>query len=393
VRSRPSSCIPRAKASAVDEMVNLVVDLHDARFDERGYAEALRAIEHAGFAVGESSRDDGRVLAWIDDEFGGAWSSEAFAGTSVVARSADAIAGFATFDSRDLRFAWLRGLGAQPDVGVFGPFGVGRTFRKSGIGPHLLVAALCGLRARGYARALIPAVGEEKLIEYYEHNSGAVVAERFEKSAWQKKRFRTVVMASGDGSNFQAVLERSRDGQLPLDIRAVICNVADARVLERARTADVPARVVAWDRAAEMRAAYDAGLLGAVRSEEPELVLLLGWMHLFDEAFVAAFEDAINLHPSFLPLDSGSDEVTMPDGSVQPAFRGAHSLRDALGAGVGWTGASAHLLGMQTDRGRVLARKPLRIAHGSVEVALREAVYPIEQRVVAGAIMRWVYER
>lgn len=377
----------------MDEMVNLVVDLHDQRFDERAHAEALRAIEHAGFSVGESSRDDGQMLAWIDDEFSGSWSSEAFAGTSVVARSGDAVAGFATFDPQGLRFAWLRGLGAQPGVGIFGPFGVGRAFRKSGIGPHLLVAALCGLRGRGYVRALIPAVGEAKLIEYYERNSGAVVADRFDKAAWQKKRYRTVVMASGNGSNFEAVLERSRDGRLPLDIHAVICNVANARVLERARGADVATRVRAWDRNEQARAAYDAALLEAVRAEKPELLLLLGWMHLFDEAFVATFQDAINLHPSFLPLDSGVDQVTMPDGCVQPAFRGARALRDALAQGVGWSGASAHLLSMQTDRGRVLARKPMRVAADSDEAALREEIHPIEQRVVAGAIMRWIYER
>jgi phosphoribosylglycinamide formyltransferase-1 len=374
-------------------MVNLVVDLHGPRFDERAYAHALRAIERAGFSAGESSRDDGRMLAWIDDEFSGAWSSEAFAGSSVVARKGDAIAGFATFDPQGLRFAWLRGLGAQPGVGIFGPFGVGRAFRKSGIGPHLLVAALCALRARGYARALIPAVGEEKLIAYYERESGAVVAERFEKAAWRRKRFRTVVMASGNGSNFQAVLERSRDGRLPLDIVAVVCNAADAYVLERARAAGVPARLVVWDRAGETRASYDARLLAAVRSEEPELLLLLGWMHLFDEGFVGSAGDAINLHPSFLPLDVGADEVTMPDGSVQPAFRGAHALRDALAEGSAWSGASAHLLSMEADRGRVLARKPLRIAIGSDETALREALHPIEQRVVSGAIMRWIYER
>jgi phosphoribosylglycinamide formyltransferase-1 len=151
--------------------------------------------------------------------------------------------------------------------------------------------------------------------------------------------------------------------------------------------------MVVWDRAAETRAAYDARLLDTVRSEEPKLLLLLGWMHLFSEAFVAAFAEAINLHPSFLPLDCGADEVTMPDGRVQPAYRGAHALRDALADGAGWSGASSHLLCMQTDRGRVLARKPLRIANGSDERALREALQPIEQRMVAGAIMRWIYER
>ncbi len=157
-------------------MVNLVVGCDG--FGDDVLAAALRAIEAAGFSVAVSDRSDEHVLAWLDDEFAGAWSSEAYAGSSYVARKGDAIAGFATFDPRGMRFDWLRGLGAQADVGIFGPFGVAKAFRKSGIGPHLLTAALCGVAARGYKRALIPAVGEEKLIEYYQRNSGAVIGYR-----------------------------------------------------------------------------------------------------------------------------------------------------------------------------------------------------------------------
>lgn len=374
-------------------MVNLVVDVGDGTFGDEVLAAALRGIESAGFSVGVADRSDEQFLAWLDDEFGGAWSSEAYAGSSYVARKGDAIAGFATFDPRGLRFDWLRGLGAQGDVGIFGPFGVGKAFRKSGIGPHLLTAALCGVAARGYARALIPAVGEEKLIEYYQRNSGAVIAERFDKGRFRDAHVKTVVLASGGGSNFAAVMERAKDGRLPLDVTALVCNVADAAVLRRAADVGVNAHSVVWDRAGETRAAYDARLRTAVEEEAPDLLLLLGWMHVLDGGFVRAFPNAINIHPAFLPLDGALDSVTMPDGSSLRAFRGPHAVCDALRAGAKWTGATAHRLSVQADRGDVLMRKPLRIATGADEAAVLEELHPIEHRLVAGAVMRWLFER
>lgn len=374
-------------------MQNLLVDLRDERFDEAALGRALANIESAGYAHAESDFEDGHLLAWIDDEFGGTWSSEAFAGRSVVARRGDEIAGFATYDPKGLRFSWLRGLGAHPEVGIFGPFGVGRGFRKSGIGPDLLTAALARLRRCGYAQALIPAVGEEKLVAYYVTNAGARVAESFPKASLLQRRARVVVMASGDGSNFQAVADRARDGRLPIDIAALICNAPDAYALQRARDAGIRELVVAWDRSGEKRSSYDVRLRKAVEEESPELLLLLGWMHLLDVAFVTRFPEAINIHPAFLPLDQTSDSVILPDGTSQKAYRGARAVRDALADDVRWIGATAHLVNAATDRGEVLVRKPLLFEPRVTTDLALEALHPLEHRVVNGAIMRWLYER
>ena len=62
----------------------------------------------------------------------------------------------------------------------------------------------------------------------------------------------------------------------------------------------------------------------------PDLVLLLGWMHLLSDGFVATFPELINLHPAFLPLDPQRDDVVFPDGAQTAAFRGAYAVRDAL---------------------------------------------------------------
>ena len=374
-------------------MVNLLVDL-DERFDEAARSQAFERLENAGFRVEDRHSADDRTLAWIDDVFGGAWSGEANAGSNIVASKSGTPAGFATYDPVGLNFAWLRGAASDPDTAIFGPFGVDPEHRGNSVGAALLTAALCGLRRRNAKRACIAAVGEEKLIEYYVRNADARVAERFDPAAFTPRPVRTVVLASGNGTNFQAVLDRVKEGALPLDVRALVSNKEGAYAIERARDANVPrVHILPWRRAEISRAEYDAKLLQTVAGEEPELVLLLGWMHLLDASFVSAFPELINVHPSFLPLDSSRDSVGMPDGSTIPAFRGAHAIRDALQAKCSWVGASVHVVTPATDRGPVLVRKPLRVLEGQDEATVLERLHPLEHQLVERGIRRWLYER
>jgi phosphoribosylglycinamide formyltransferase-1 len=374
-------------------MVNLLVDLSDERFAPDALARARGAIESGGFSF-ERGRADDRLLAWLDDAFGGTWSSEAFAANNVVATSRDRHVGFAAYAAQGLKFSWLRGYGARPDVGIFGPFGVDPAFRGSPAGPNLLIAALASLRENGYAHALIPAVGEEKLIAYYARHTGARIVERFEKDRWQQRKWRTTVLASGNGSNFQAVLDAIAGGRLPLEITTLVTNNERAYAIERARAAHVRSLLILpWHRATTTRADYDDLLRREVEASAPELVLLLGWMHLLDASFVASFPEMINIHPAFLPLDQSRDVVGMPDGSQIRAYRGAHAIRDALRDESRWVGASSHRVTLDADCGPVLVRKPLAIVPGEDAAAILERLHPIEHRVLTSGIMRWVYER
>lgn len=373
---------------------NLIVDLRDERYGAHGLDEARTTIARFHFKVDPSESAAQDVLAWIDDEFGGTWSSETFAGASIVARRGAAIAGFATYDPQGLKFSWLREWRARSDVGIFGPFGVAAEFRGSPLGPALLQAALCGLRARGYAFALVPAVGNETLIRYYQKHADARVIEEIDRSNWSERRVPTTVLASGSGTNFQAVLDAIVQERLPLQINALITNRQDAGALQRAAAAQVPTRLVLpWVRTVQTRQAYDDQVVAAVSQTEPELLLLLGWMHILPEHFIRAFPQTINIHPAFLPLDQRRDVVVMPDGGEIPAFRGAHAVADALASGARWTGASSHLVTLDTDRGPVLVRKPLAIGDANTVETVMERLRPIEHRVLLGGIMRWVLER
>ena len=372
----------------MSELLNLAVDLSARPFDAD---VALAQIERAGFDVTVGYGAPERVLAWIDDAFGGSWSSEASVSTCVVATRDGAPAGFAAIDGRVVRFPWLNGLARESDVGIFGPFGVAPEHRGGGLGPALLAIAMNKLRSRGYARALIAATNEQ-LVPYYATHAGASVAERFDRAQLITKRARTVVLASGSGTNFQAVIDAVRDG-LPLDIAALIGNKRDAYALERARDASIEAVALPWDRAQLSRDAYDALLLEAVQAREPELILLLGWMHVLAPRFIDTFGGMLNVHPAFLPLDPKRDEVVFPDGTIAPAFRGARAVADALAAGAHWVGASVHAVTAQTDRGRIYVRKPLAVRSGETADSVFERLHPIEHTIVPSAIRTWLYER
>src|SRR6185437_15973926 len=238
------------------ELFNLIVDL-DERFGSA--AQPIPAV-FDGVEITVEATAGERLLAWIDDEFGGYWSSEARAGSNVVARRGDAPIGFATFGAQGLRFRWLRGLARERGVGLFGPFGVAASERGGGLGSLLLQCALGALRARGYARSLIGAVGSD-LLDFYADAAGARVAERFVRRELLKPRPRVVVLASGNGSNLQAVLDRVEEKRLPITLAGVVVNDAQARAVERARRARVPSvAVLPWKRREELRADYDARL-------------------------------------------------------------------------------------------------------------------------------------
>ncbi len=366
------------------ELFNLVVDLA-ALHDVRGACPSP-SLRHA---------QDEKILAWIDDQFGGSWSSEALAGETVVARdeTGEPI-GFATFDSKGMRFRWLRRLAQEPGVGIFGPIGVARDHRRDGVGTKLLFAALSGLRERGYSKALIAAVGDRKTIDWYRRTAGAEIAERYDVTSLVPRKPRVTVMVSGSGTNLQSVLERARSGDLPIDVAAVVSNNAKAYALERARKAGVPSiRAVTWKREGEAREEYDLRLLDEVRADEPDLILMLGWMYLLSEPFVKAFPSLLNLHPAFLPLDPARDDVVMPDGTRMPAYRGPDAVGDALRDKRPWVGATVHAVTAATDRGPVLVRKPLRVAAGETQDEVMQRLHPLEHDLVATAVRRWLYER
>jgi formyltetrahydrofolate-dependent phosphoribosylglycinamide formyltransferase len=109
---------------------------------------------------------------------------------------------------------------------------------------------------------------------------------------------RLVVLASGNGTNLQAVLDACAAGQLPATVVAVVSDQADAPALGRAGAAGIPA-VHLGRNPGEERADYDARLADVVAGFGPDLVVLAGWMRILTMSFLGWFpERVVNLHPA-----------------------------------------------------------------------------------------------
>ncbi len=142
---------------------------------------------------------------------------------------------------------------------------------------------------------------------------------------------RLVVLASGNGSTLQALLD---DPQVRPQIVAAGTDVTGCRAMQRAAEHGLPTFVAAL-RDHPDRGAWNDALAEAVAGHTPDLVVLAGFMRILAPSLVTRFR-VVNTHPALLP-----------------AFPGAHAVRDALAAGVSVTGVTVHWVDEGVDTGPV----------------------------------------
>jgi phosphoribosylglycinamide formyltransferase 1 len=185
-------------------------------------------------------------------------------------------------------------------------------------------------------------------------------------------RARVVVLLSGTGSLCAALLDATDDPGYPATVVAVGSD-RDAEGLEHARRRGIPTFTCALADAAD-RAAWDAALAVAVAEHRPDLVVSAGFMRIVGPAVLAAFGGRlVNTHPALLP-----------------AFPGAHSVRDALAAGVAVTGSTVHLVDAGVDTGPVLAQREVPVLPGDDEARLHERIKAVERELLVETVARLV---
>jgi phosphoribosylglycinamide formyltransferase-1 len=158
---------------------------------------------------------------------------------------------------------------------------------------------------------------------------------------------RIAVLASGRGSNLQAMIDAIAAGTLEARVTGVFSDKAAAPALQRAVDAGIPA--VALDsRSFVERSAFDAALFARVESSQPDVIVCAGYMRLISAPAVQARRGRLlNIHPSLLP-----------------AFKGLHTHAQALAAGVHEHGASVHFITPDLDGGPVIAQARVPVLAG-----------------------------
>ena len=177
------------------------------------------------------------------------------------------------------------------------------------------------------------------------------------------------VLASGRGSNLQAILDEIAAGRLDAAVKVVVSDVADAFALERARRAGVPA-VFVDPRAPAGRRPTSSELSAVLREHGVELVVLAGYMRICGSTLLAAFPGRIfNIHPSLLP-----------------AFPGLRVQRQALEHGARFSGCTVHFVDAGVDTGPIVAQAVVPVLDADTEETLAARILRQEHRVYPHAI-------
>ena len=179
---------------------------------------------------------------------------------------------------------------------------------------------------------------------------------------------RVAVLASGGGSNLQALIEACR-GRAPAQIAVVISNKADAGALDRARAAGIPIEVLA-------NPSDGPALNALLQRYSVGLVVLAGYLKLIPPGTVAAFDGRIiNIHPALLPSFGG------------PGMYGHRVHEAVLNAGASVTGVTVHLVNREYDRGSIVAQWPVPVQANDTPDTLAARVLTVEHRLLPAVVL------
>jgi phosphoribosylglycinamide formyltransferase-1 len=189
-----------------------------------------------------------------------------------------------------------------------------------------------------------------------------------EQTSPQKKR--VAVLISGRGSNMTALIEAAKAADYPAAIAVVISNRPDAAGLERARAEGITTVVVDHRPFGDDRAAFEHALDAELHRHRIDLVCLAGFMRLFTPNFVERWSGRLlNIHPALLPQ-----------------FKGLHTHRRALAAGVREHGATVHFVVPEMDAGPIIAQDAVAVLEGDTEDSLAQRVLAVEHRLYPRAL-------
>ena len=176
------------------------------------------------------------------------------------------------------------------------------------------------------------------------------------------------VLASGRGSNLQALIDAQRGGELGGEIALVVSNVEGAQALDRARGAGIPA--LCCVHGGRTREDHDRALVALLREHRVDLVCLAGYMRLLSPVFFEAFAGRIlNVHPSLLP-----------------AFPGRDAQRQAFAHGVKVSGATVHLVEEALDSGPILLQEAVPVKEDDTVERLSARILEAEHRIYPRAV-------
>ena len=177
------------------------------------------------------------------------------------------------------------------------------------------------------------------------------------------------IMASGRGSNFQAIIDSVAQGEAPdVEIAQLIVNKSDAYAIERAVKNNIKFDYI--DSSAISRESFDKKAIEIMESAKVEIIVLAGFMRILSPLFIKKYKNKIlNIHPSLLP-----------------SFPGANAHKDALNYGAKISGCTVHLVDENVDSGPIIMQASVEINENETEETLSEKILFHEHKLLPKAL-------
>ncbi len=189
--------------------------------------------------------------------------------------------------------------------------------------------------------------------------NNALISPSLDSQVNIEKPLQLGVMASGSGTNFEAIANAIAENKLNAEIKVLICNNPDAKVLERAKKWQIPA-ILIDHRQYKQREALDKEIVATFQEYNVKWVIMAGWMRIVTQVLLDGFpERVINIHPSLLP-----------------SFKGIRAIEQALAAKVKITGCTVHKVSLAVDSGEIIMQAAVPILpndtadtlHGRIQI-------------------------
>ena len=197
-----------------------------------------------------------------------------------------------------------------------------------------------------------------------------------------REKIRIAVLASGGGTNLQALIDAERSGKIENgEIVLVICNRKSAYAAERARLAGIRAEIVTR-KACGGQEGFEVRMTELLEEERVDLIVLAGFLNILSEDFVRRYDHRIvNIHPSLIPAFCGE------------GFYGIVPHEAALERGVKLTGATVHFVNEVADGGEIIRQKAVEVLPGDTPEVLQRRVMEQAEWVILPAAVSEICDR
>ncbi|MBU8880285.1 phosphoribosylglycinamide formyltransferase [Bacillus sp. FJAT-29790] len=179
------------------------------------------------------------------------------------------------------------------------------------------------------------------------------------------------VFASGGGTNFQALIDAAKNGELNADIKLLVCDKPEAYSIERAKKANIPYFAFkARDFASKDE--YENEIIHLLNKLDIEFIVLAGYMRLIGPILLSAFDGKIvNIHPSLLP-----------------AFPGKDAIGQAFEANVSVSGVTVHFVDAGMDTGPIIAQQSFEISKTETKESFEAKIHEIEHKLYPSVLQK-----